>query len=80
MVKVVALNTYEKRHVKDKDLNMIVPEGHVFEVSEERARVLLGDNTHKVAFVKLASDNDVQIEDTDEPVVEHKKRGRKPKK
>lgn len=76
MVKVVALDTYKRLGVKDKDKDEILEPNTVFEVSEERAKVLLGANPFKVAFVKIEEPK------VEEAVVEEpkpKKRGRKKK-
>lgn len=85
MVKVIALDTYKKIGVKDKELNKILEPGTEFEVSEERFNVLSGNNPFKVAFVKKAPFVEVKKEEpkVEEAVVEEepkpKKRGRKKK-
>ena len=53
MVKVIALDTYEKRNIKDDVLKRIPKEGETFEVTEERLSVLLGDNKYQCAFVRI---------------------------
>jgi len=73
MVKVVALDTYESLKVSDAEYGTRIAEGTEFVVSEERLKVLLGDNRFKVPFVKLA---EVKEEVEEE---KPKKRGRKKK-
>ena len=73
MVKVVALDTYERFKVSDSEYGARIAEGTEFVVSEERLKVLLGDNRFKVPFVKLA---EVKEEVEEE---KPKKRGRKKK-
>jgi len=73
MVKVVALDTYERFKVSDSEYGTRIAEGTEFVVSEERLKVLLGDNRFKVPFVKLAEVKE-EIEE-EKP----KKRGRKKK-
>ena len=51
-MKVKATNNYEKFNVEDKELKRIPKEGEVFEVTEERYKVLSGENKWKVAFVE----------------------------
>ncbi len=53
MIKVKALDTYEKLNIKDEQLNMIPKKGKIFQVTENRLKVLLGDNRHHVAFVEI---------------------------
>lgn len=50
--KVVALDTYSKRGIKDLVLGFIPEENYEFEVDDERLKVLLGENYYHVAFVK----------------------------
>lgn len=74
MVKVVALDTYERLKVSDAEYGARIAEGTEFVVSEERLKVLLGDNRFKVPFVKLA-----EVKEEVEEEVKPKKRGRKKK-
>jgi glycosyltransferase involved in cell wall biosynthesis len=53
---VEALNTYEERKIEDGVFKRILKAGEQFEVDKERLDVLLGDNTYKVAFVKLVKE------------------------
>lgn len=71
-MKVVALDTYQRLKIKDAERKEFVPEGTVFEVSEERAKVLLGDNGFRVPFVKVYEEPK-EVED------KPKKRGKKKK-
>lgn len=73
MVKVVALDTYERLKVSDAEYGTRIAEGTEFVVSEERLKVLLGNNRFKAPFVKLA---EVKEEVEEE---KPKKRGRKKK-
>jgi len=77
MVKVVALDTYERLKVADKEYGARIPEGTEFVVSEDRLQILLGNNRFNEPFVRLAKD-EPKVE---EAVVEEKpkKRGRKKK-
>lgn len=56
MIKVKALDTYEKLNIKDEKLNIIPKKGKIFEVTEERLKVLLGENRHHIAFVEIVED------------------------
>ena len=58
MILVEALNTYEKNSIKDLELNRVPKTGEQFEVTEERLKVLLGENKHKKTFVKVVQSND----------------------
>lgn len=60
--KVEALDTYVKLNVKDNQLDRIVPEGHQFEVDDDRLKTLLGDNPFKKAFVKLVGKASEMVE------------------
>lgn len=51
-MKVKALNTYKVRSIADKNLGFIPEEGYEFEVDEERAKVLMGENPYGLCFVK----------------------------
>ena len=56
MAKVIALDTFLKNNIKAKELDRIPEEGEVFEVSEERLQVLLGDNSYNKVFVKVVEE------------------------
>jgi len=56
MIKVKALDTYEKLNIKDHQLNIIPKKGKIFQVTEERLKVLLGDNRHHISFVEIVED------------------------
>nr|DAU67724.1 MAG TPA: hypothetical protein [Caudoviricetes sp.] len=51
-IKVKALDTYEKEHVIDKELNIIPKAGNEIEISKGRLKYLLGANEYKKAFVE----------------------------
>lgn len=52
-IKVIALDTYTKKNIKDGELGYKPKEGTEFEVSEERLKVLLGENKYNLVFVKV---------------------------
>lgn len=52
MIKVRALDTYQKNNVIDNELKIIPKENYEFEVSEERYRVLTKDNPYNLKFVE----------------------------
>lgn len=49
---VKATDQYEKLDLKDKELNRIPKKGEEFNVSEERYKVLAGNNKYKKVFVE----------------------------
>ncbi len=51
-MKVKATEEYKKRKVIDNELNRIPEVGEIFEVSEERFKVLNGKNNYKAVFVE----------------------------
>ena len=51
-MKVRATAEYEKRNLKDVELDYIPREGEEFEVSEERYRILSGKNPFNAKFVE----------------------------
>jgi hypothetical protein len=62
MLKVEALDTYEKYNVTDAGLGRVPKSGEQFEVTKERLNVLLGNNDSGRVYVKVV-----------EPVKEQKK-------
>lgn len=57
MIKVKALDTYTKNNIIDNELKIIPVEGHEFEVTEERYKILNRNNKHNLKFVeKLKKD------------------------
>lgn len=56
MIKVKALDTYEKLNIKDEQLNIIPKKGKTFQVTEDRLKVLLGDNRYHEVFVEIVED------------------------
>lgn len=63
-IKVIALDTYIKKNIKDGELGYKPKEGTEFEVSEERLKVLLGENKYNLAFVKVAEETNDENEET----------------
>lgn len=51
-VKVKALATYQEKNIQDSTVRRIRCEGEIFEVSEERYKILSGDNEFKLKFVE----------------------------
>lgn len=51
-MKVKALDTYKKLNVRDNELGRIPEVGEEFEVTEERFKILNGDNKYKEIFVE----------------------------
>ena len=74
---VEALNTYEERKIEDGVFKRILKAGEQFEVDKERLDVLLGDNTYKVAFVKLVKE--IKEELIEDKIVEKMEEGTKKK-
>lgn len=60
MIKVRALNTYEKNDIIDTELRIIPKEGYEFEVSEERYKVLNKNNKHNLKFVEKVKKEKVE--------------------
>ncbi len=56
MIKVRALDTYERLNIKDEKLNVIPKKGKIFQVTEDRLKILLGDNRHRIPFVEVVED------------------------
>lgn len=50
---VEALDTYKKNAISDNVLGYVPEPGHQFRVTKERLDVLLGNNNHKLVFVKI---------------------------
>lgn len=74
---VEALDTYEKKNIRDNELNRIPKPGERFEVTEERLKVLLGNNTHNQVFVKIVEET--KTEGLKEGTKETKKKTKKTK-
>lgn len=60
MVKVIALDAFKKNNIKAKELDRIPNDGEIFEVSEERLQILLGDNPYKKVFVKVLEEPKIE--------------------
>lgn len=56
--KVKALKTYSEKNIIDAKYGKVLEEGFVFEVDDERLKVLKGDNKYKVAFVEEISETE----------------------
>lgn len=56
MIKVKATNEYEKNNIIDKELDIIPQEGYEFEVTEERYKILSGNNKRKLKLVEKVID------------------------
>lgn len=75
LYKVEALDTYVNRRLQDCRLGRIPKQGEIFEVDEERLKVLLGDNSRGLVFVKLIEEPKIEqpiLEETitEEPITE----------
>ena len=57
---VKATNQYEKLNVEDKELKRIPKKGETFEVTEERYKVLSGENKWKVAFAEEIKTTEIE--------------------
>lgn len=66
-MKVRALDTYEKKNIRDDKLGRVPKKGEEFIVDDERAKVLLGNNSFKIPFVEV-----VEEEKAVKPKVEEK--------
>lgn len=62
-MKVRATAEYEKRNLKDAELDKIPKEGEEFEVTEERYRILSGKNPFKVKFVEKVEEPKIDKEE-----------------
>lgn len=51
-MKVIATNKYKELGLEDANLQRIPMEGEELEITEERYKVLSGDNPYKAIFVK----------------------------
>ena len=60
MTKVIALDAFKKNNIKAKELDRIPNDGEIFEVSEERLQILLGDNPYKKVFVKVLEEPKIE--------------------
>ena len=57
---VKATNKYEELNVEDKELKRVPIKGETFEVTEERYKVLSGENKWKVAFVEEVKTTEIE--------------------
>lgn len=60
-MKVRATGEYKKRNITDGEQGRILQEGEIFEVSEERFKVLNGGNDFNVIFVERVEDEEKQV-------------------
>lgn len=74
-VKVRALPVYEQQHIQDSTLGYVPYAGEIFEVSEERYKVLSGNNEFNMKFVEL-----VEEVETTKKEVEKETTAKKPTK
>lgn len=56
LIKVRALEAYEKNKVSDEVLGRIPKAGETFEVDEKRLKKLLGENAYKTTFVEIVEE------------------------
>lgn len=61
-VKVRALAVYEQQHISDNTLGRVPYAGEIFEVSEERYKVLSGNNDYHMKFVELVEEKPIETE------------------
>lgn len=73
---VKALDTYQRLDLFDKSLGRIPLTGEIFEVSDERLDVLLGNNDYNEVFVEIIEEEKPIIEEpkTEKPVKNSKKK------
>ena len=70
---VEALETYKENNIKDADLGYVPEKGERFRVSEERLKVLLGDNDYKKPFVKIIEETKKQPKEKEEKAIKKRK-------
>lgn len=56
LIKVRALEAYEKNKVRDEALGRIPKAGETFEVDEKRLKKLSGENAYKTTFVEIVEE------------------------
>lgn len=61
MIKVEALDKYREYGIVDTELNFVPDKGFQWEVTEERAKILLGENDFKMKLVKKIGDDNNAI-------------------
>lgn len=77
-MKVKATNEYVKRNLQDVELKRIPKEGDVFEVSEERFKILNGKNKYNAVFVEKVVEASAEVNEVDE-ILSAKKTSKKSK-
>lgn len=68
---VEALGVYEEKGIKDNVLDRIPKAGERFYVTQERLKVLLGENKHNEVFVKLVEEKQ-EVEAPKKPIKKKK--------
>lgn len=58
---VEALDTYKNNAISDNVLGYVPEPGHQFMVTKERLNVLLGNNNHKLVFVKVIEEHNEEV-------------------
>nr|DAK99446.1 MAG TPA: transporter associated domain protein [Caudoviricetes sp.] len=62
---VKATNKYKELNLQDKELKRIPEEGEIFEVSNERFKVLTKDNEFKEVFVEKVEEIETAVKDVE---------------
>lgn len=62
---VKATNKYKELNLQDKELQRIPEEGEIFEVSNERFKVLTKDNDFKEVFVEKVEKIETAVKDVE---------------
>lgn len=73
MIKVEALDTYQKFNVKDNELGRVPKAGEQFEVTKERLNILMGNNQAGRTYVKILE----PVEEVEKAVLPKKETRRK---
>lgn len=67
---VRATNKYKELNLKDNELGRIPEEGEKWEVTDERLKILTGNNNYNTTFVEIVED---EIEINEEDIVDNEK-------
>ncbi len=62
---VKATNKYKELNLQDKELKRIPEEGEIFEVANERFKVLTKDNEFKEVFVEKVEEIETAVKDVE---------------
>lgn len=76
MYEVEALDTYEVNRLQDKELRFTPKEGYKWSVSEDRLKILTGNNPFNLSFVKVIGE--VKEETTEDVIPEEPEETIKP--